>query len=119
MLNNVRLFAYHGALPQERMTGGMYSLTLAIDYPFGKALATDDLVDTLSYADVLDVVRREMAVPSNLLEHVAGRILSSLFAAFPRIERAEIEIRKENPPIGGDTAGAGVLLCARNGKETI
>lgn len=116
-LNKVRLFAFHGALPQERLTGGWYTLNVSVDYPFEAALSSDELADTLSYAGILAVVKREMAVPSRLLEHVAGRILSALFAAFPRIERGEIEIIKENPPIGSDTTGAAVILRAANDKD--
>ncbi len=115
-LNSVRLYAYHGVLPQERLVGGWYTLDISADYPFDGALASDDVEDTLDYSKMLEIAEREMAVPSKLLEHVAGRILGSLFEAFPKTRSAEVSLTKENPPMGGDTAGATVRLRAKNDK---
>ena len=77
-LNKVRFYAYHGVMEQEQRVGGWYLLTLTIDYPFAKAMESDDVSDTLNYATVLDVVTREMKIPGRLLEHVAGRMAKSL-----------------------------------------
>lgn len=118
-LNKVRFYAYHGVLEQERRVGGWYELTLTVDYPFEKAMETDDVADTLNYASVFDIVKSEMAIPGNLLEHVAGRIARSLFEAFPQIQTLEISLTKENPPMGGDTQGASVLLCMKNDKTAL
>ncbi len=115
-LNDVRIYAYHGVLPQERTVGGWYSVWVDVDYDFTRALETDNVDDTLDYSKMLAVVNEEMSVPSNLVEHVAGRIAKALFKSFPDIDSAEIKIVKENPPMGNDTAGAGVLLRLKNDK---
>ena len=86
------------------------------DYDFTRALETDNVDDTLDYSRMLAVVNQEMNVPSRLLEHVAGRIAKALFRSFPDIRSAEIKLVKENPPMGNDTAGAGVLLRLKNDK---
>ena len=57
-----------------------------------------------------EVVKVEMAVPSRLLEHVAGRITNALFARFPAVTAIHLEIIKENPPMGADCRGAGVSV---------
>ncbi len=115
-LNDVRIYAYHGVLPQERTVGGWYRVWVDVDYDFTRALETDNVDDTLDYSKMLAVVNEEMSVPSNLVEHVAGRIAKALFKSFPDIDSAEIKIVKENPPMGNDTAGAGVLLRLKNDK---
>ncbi len=115
-LNDVRIYAYHGVLPQERTVGGWYRVWVDVDYDFTCALETDNVDDTLDYSKMLAVVNEEMSVPSNLVEHVAGRIAKALFKSFPDIDSAEIKIVKENPPMGNDTAGAGVLLRLKNDK---
>ncbi len=115
-LNDVRIYAYHGVLPQERTVGGWYRVWVVVDYDFTRALETDNVDDTLDYSKMLAVVNEEMSVPSNLVEHVAGRIAKALFKSFPDIDSAEIKIVKENPPMGNDTAGAGVLLRLKNDK---
>jgi dihydroneopterin aldolase len=42
-----------------------------------------------------------MEQKSHLLEHVAKRIIDSLKAGFPQVQRIELKISKINPPIGG------------------
>lgn len=116
-LNKVRLYAYHGVMEQEQRVGGWYLLTLTIDYPFAKAMESDDVSDTLNYATVLDVVTREMKIPGRLLEHVAGRMAKALITAFPEIDGVDICLTKENPPMGGDTQGASVILYIKNDKN--
>ena len=78
-LSNLRFHAFHGVLPQERVTGNDYVVSLKMGYDFSKAMDSDRVEDTLNYASVFEVVRREMAAPCNLLERVAGRIGSQLF----------------------------------------
>ena len=47
------------------------------------------------------MIKGEMAVPSNLLENVAYRILNRAGELFPKIAGAEVVISKINPPLGG------------------
>lgn len=110
ILKDIRLFAHHGVLPQERAVGAYFTLNLHIQTDFSRALATDDLAGTISYADAFEVVKAEMAVPSQLLEHVAGRICRAIFDRFPAAEAIHLELLKENPPMGADCAGAGIAL---------
>ncbi len=107
-LRNVRFYAYHGVLPQERLVGGEYVLNLKADYDVSRAMRTDDVADTLNYAAVFEMVRHEMGVPSALLEHVVGRIGECLFREFPQIRSLDISLCKSNPPMGSDSEGAGV-----------
>ena len=104
------MFAYHGVLPQERVVGANYILNIAIDTDFSRAMETDALEGTISYAEVYETIKAEMAVPSQLLEHVAGRICRTLFDRFPAAQAIHLEILKENPPMGADCRGAGVSI---------
>lgn len=115
-LNDVRLYAFHGVMEQERRVGGEYSVSLRVHYNIGKAMETDKVTDTLNYAELLEVVKREMAKPSNLLEHVAGRIGQAVFSTFPLVEAMELTVTKLNPPMGADCAGASVHVHLINDK---
>lgn len=110
-LRNVRLYAYHGVMDQERRVGAWFEVSVKVGYAFAKAMETDEVSETLSYADLLEVVKREMAVPSNLLEHVAGRIIKAIRRTFPEVNSIELKLTKQNPPMGADCDGAGVKLC--------
>ena len=115
-LRNVRFHAFHGVLPQEGIVGNDYLVNLVLDNDFSSALKTDDLQGTLNYAEVYQKVREEMAVPSKLLEHVAGRIAHRLFSDFPEIQKLQLSITKVNPPMGADSDGAGVEVVLTNDK---
>lgn len=115
-LRNVRFHAFHGVLQQEGIVGNDYLVNLVLDYDFSSALKTDDLQGTLNYAEVYQKVREEMAVPSKLLEHVAGRIAHRLFSDFPEIQKLQLSITKVNPPMGADSDGAVVEVVLTNDK---
>lgn len=108
LLQNLKFHAFHGVLPQERLTGNDYTVDMRIKYDVSGALTSDDVNDTLNYAEVFQLVAQEMAVPSALLERVAGRIGDRLFRRYPGIEEVELIIVKQNPPMGADCKGAGV-----------
>ncbi len=74
-------------------------------------METDQIEDTLSYADLSELIKNEMAVPSQLLEHVAGRIARRIEECYPAVVGIELELTKENPPMGVNCQGAGVRLC--------
>lgn len=113
-INNLRLYAFHGVLPQERVVGGDYSVDLRVHYNISRAIETDRLEDTISYADLCALIQREMAQPSALLEHVAGRMAQAIIRAYPQVEKIWIRITKQNPPMGVDCDGAGVEIEIEN-----
>lgn len=109
-IDNMRFHSRHGVLPQEQSTGGEFLVSVKIQYPLATAAETDRVEDTLNYAEVYGIVKKEMAIPSKLIEHVAGRIGKSLIAAMPGIEKLTVKVVKKNPPMGADSDGAGVQL---------
>lgn len=115
-LRQVRFHAYHGVLEQERRVGNDYVINVVAECDFTHAMLTDELEDTVSYADIYCVVKEEMAIPSKLLEHVAGRIGERLFNEFPSLQSLDISIMKINPPFGADCEGAGVEVHLMNYK---
>lgn len=115
-LRNMRFHAYHGVLEQEQTVGNDYLVNLTVDYDFSCAVKTDELSGTVSYADLFKLVKEEMAKPSKLLEHVAGRIGKRIFSEYPSIEKMQLSITKVNPPMGADCDGAGVEVVLTNDK---
>ena len=112
-LKDLRFHAFHGVMPQERKVGGDFLVSLRMGYDISKAMRTDEVSDTLNYAEVYALVRKEMEQPSALLERVAGRIAEALFASDPKILSIDLWLTKVNPPMGADCAGAGVEIEAR------
>ena len=116
LLNDLRFHAFHGALEQERLVGGWFRVSVDADTPMEDATQTDQLEDTVNYADMAIAVQEEMAASSRLLEHVAGRIARRLLHDFPPLLSVKVRVIKENPPIPGlDGAGIGVEITMNRG----
>ena len=110
ILQDMRFYAYHGVLPQERIVGGDYTVSVEVETDVTDAIATDDVEQTLNYAALYEVVKHEMLIPSNLLEHVAARIGKAVMDNFPQVQALDLTVTKQNPPMGADCQGAGVKL---------
>lgn len=108
ILEEIKIYAHHGVLPEENLIGTYYWLTLELHADLWKATETDALEDTISYAEINDIIHEEMSIPSKLLEHVAGRILNAVHEAFPKISFIKLKITKTAPPMKGELKGASV-----------
>lgn len=111
-LNQVSIYAYHGVSPQETKVGNTFRIDLKLRTDMRQAIKSDDIAHTVSYADIYKALSDEMAIPSNLLEHVAGRIIHRILGNFPSVEAVSIKLSKQNPPMGADIAAAGVEITA-------
>lgn len=113
-LGAMSFYAYHGVLLQERTVGAYYQVSLSIEPShIETAVLHDRLEGTINYAEVYCLVAEEMAKPSELLEHVAGRILQRLFATQPLAQKATLVIAKQSPPmVGADMKSAAIELTA-------
>ena len=111
-LHEMRFYAYHGVFAQEQRVGNHFIVELSFWADIAESLHRDELEVTISYADVYEVIKAEMAIPSRLLEHVVGRISERLFATFPRMQRITLTLSKCNPPFPGEVHSAAVTLEA-------
>ena len=117
ILKDVRFHAFHGVMPQETKVGADFIVNLRIGYPLEQAMESDEVGDTLNYAEVYDLVKQEMKQPSKLLEHVAGRIVQTISKHFPSLTSIDLTKMKQNPPMGADVEGAGVEIHLINDKR--
>jgi len=101
-LKNIRTYSYHGCLIEEGKIGSDYSVDLEVKTDLRKSALSDNLVDTVDYVLLNRIVEEEMAIRSQLLEHVAHRIIKRIFDEVAAISRITLAVSKLNPPIGGD-----------------
>lgn len=101
--------AYHGVFEQERKVGNDFEVTVRVDYPWN--IDSDSLDGTLNYAELIFLVQKEMAEPSALLEHVAGRIYHAIVARWDLVTGGYIKIAKLTPPVTAQVASASVSLA--------
>lgn len=109
-LEGMKFRAYHGCLESERIDGNDFSVDVEFSYDMSAAAAQDSLDAALDYSKVYDIVKSEMAVPSNLLENLAFRIRKSILAEFPTISSLKVKVIKFNPPLPGLVESSSVIL---------
>lgn len=112
-IHTIRLYAYHGCLPEERKIGSDYTVDLSVDADLEKAAGSDRLADTVDYVALHRIVAEEMAIPSDLLEHVCKRIIDRILEEFPALIGVKTTVAKCNPPIMGDVKSVSVTLRAK------
>jgi len=110
-LKKMLFYAYHGVMEQEQIVGNTYRVDLKLFLDLSKAIQTDNLEDTVNYADIFSLVKEEMAIPSRLLEHVAGRIIQKIKQNYNCISKINIRLAKINPPLQGEVLEAAVIIA--------
>lgn len=101
-LENIEFNANHGCFCEERIIGGKFLVSLCLSTDISKASVSDNINDALNYQTVYDIIKEEIKIPSNLLEHVSTRILDALYVEFGnQIITSKITVSKINPPLGG------------------
>ena len=109
-LRDVHLYAYHGVMEQERETGAWFTIDILLRIGDFCSLDNDNINGTVSYADVYDIIRTEMAKPSQLLENVCYRICNRIHRTFSQVTGITITLSKDTPPMGGDRLRAAVTI---------
>jgi dihydroneopterin aldolase len=109
-LRDIHIYAHHGVMQQEREVGAWFTIDIILNINDFACAESDDIEGTVSYADVYEIICKEMKEPSNLLEHVCKRISDSIYQAFTQVQGIEITLCKDTPPMGGDRLKAAVTI---------
>ena len=111
-----------GCFNWERQIIQPLMLDITIHNDLTQAANSDELDDTLNYAQICEIAAQVIqAAQPKLIEHAAQLVLESLFTTFPSIESISITIRK--PAIIAQANAVGIRLernrnnfCARTGE---
>ena len=114
ILNDIRIYAFHGCLDEEKKIGSDYIVNLEVETDMVKPSNSDDINDAVDYVSLNAIVKKEMSIRSKLLENVAKRIMDKIYEEYPNIELITISVSKQNPPIGGDVKEVSVRLKSSN-----
>lgn len=116
-LKGLKFHAFHGCFGFEREQGGEYEVDFEVLQegsaqisPVARpdllsASVSDDLDDTLDYSEIYSIISGVMSSPSNLIEKVAGSIMSDVSERYPGLGKVSVTVRKLHPPIEGIEEG--------------
>lgn len=113
-LEGMEFHACHGCLEREKKEGNTFLVDIHAETDMEKAAKSDNLKDTVDYGRIYNIVAGQMAIPSDLLENVAGRILNEVRKEFKDITFIKIRVSKKNPPVNGACAWSRVTVSDGN-----
>jgi len=98
-LTGLKAFAFHGALPEERLTGQDFLIDLTVVLDTSAAAESDDLAETIHYGVLArQVVEAVEGEPVDLIETVAQRV-ADVALAYQRAVTARVTVHKPDAPI--------------------
>lgn len=109
-INGIKLYAYHGCLPEEGKIGGHYVVDVHLKTDFSEAAETDELIKTIDYVVINKIVAEEMAIRSKLIEHVGQRIVTRIKKEINNIYSLKVKVIKNCPPINGDVENVAIII---------
>ena len=112
-VEGIRVFAYHGHLPEEAVLGGHFIVNVWVESDTTEVEKTDDLNDTVDYVKIIEIVKEQMAIRSNMIEHPAKRIADAILHLH-KVQKVKVEVEKTSPPIDADFDKISVMIEVKN-----
>ncbi|WP_066321812.1 dihydroneopterin aldolase [Bacillus sp. FJAT-29814] len=101
-VNGMQFYGYHGVFLEETRLGQRFSVDLSVSLDLKQAGETDELEQTVSYAELYQVCQEIVeGKPYKLVEAVAEKIAANVLAGFPLIAEVTVKVIKPDPPIPG------------------
>jgi dihydroneopterin aldolase len=117
MLKRMVFYGYHGVYPEENRLGQKYIVDLDLGLDLSRAAQSDDVADTINYADIHAVVKAIVeGAPVKLIETLTEKIASALFGTYTSIIKATVSVTKPNPPF--DITFDGVTVELRRQRDS-
>ena len=97
-VKGIRVFAYHGHLPEEAVLGGHFIVNILVEADTTEVEKTDDLNDTVDYVTIIEIVKYQMAIRADMIEVPAKRIVDAILP-LNKVHKVTVEVEKVLPPI--------------------
>ncbi|XP_010488193.1 PREDICTED: probable dihydroneopterin aldolase 3 [Camelina sativa] len=100
ILRGLKFYGFHGVLPEEKKLGNTFIVDLDVWLNLKPAIESDNLADTVSYAETFSLVKKIVeGPPKNLVETVADLIASQMLETFPKINVIRVKLGTPNPTL--------------------
>ncbi|MCD6435154.1 MAG: dihydroneopterin aldolase [Clostridiales bacterium] len=114
LMNDMIFYAYHGVLKEEKTLGQRFIVTIELILPLRKAGESDNVIDTVSYADVYEDVKKIMNENKfNLIEKLVEEISSVILAKYLLVSEIKVKVLKPDAPVNGVYHSFGVEICRK------
>jgi dihydroneopterin aldolase len=97
-VERLSLYGFHGALEEERRTGGLFEIDVVADLDFREATVSERVQDTADYTRLIRAVGEvNQSRRFRLVEAFARAIGERVLRDFPAIRKVEVIVRKVTP----------------------
>lgn len=118
-IRGVTAWACHGVLESEKTLPQPFAVDVELEVDLAPAGASDDLTESVSYADVARDVLAVLQGPSvDLLETLAARIASACLER-PLVEAVTVAVHKPHAPVGVAFSDASVSVHRRRAEPVV
>ena len=116
-LRGLKFYGYHGCMAEERALGQIFTVDLALYLDLSTAGQSDNLADTLNYAEAVGLVQNIVeGEPQRLLERVAEKIAAALLVKYPLLVSLTVTVHKPNVPLIVECADVAVTVTREREK---
>lgn len=111
ILKDMNFYAYHGVFPEERTEGQNFIVDLEIYLDLSTPGRTDNLEDTINYAEVyndIKIINEENKFM--LIEKLAQNITETILEKYKKVQKVKTLVKKPQAPIDGKFSWVGVEI---------
>ena len=110
-ITGIKGFGYHGVFEAERASGQDFYVDVDLEVDLTRASVSDDVNDTINYAEVTSLVVEEITTnPVSLIEKLAGRIAERIKDTFAQASRVTITVHKPQAPVDAEVKDISVTI---------
>ena len=100
-IRDLEIYGHHGVMKEENVLGQKFLVSLALYTDTRAAGESDNLADSVNYAEVSYLVKEQMEKETyRLIEAAAEQLAKKILLKFPLVKKVEVEIKKPWAPIG-------------------
>ena len=111
--SGMSFYGFHGVYGAEAELGQRFMVDLELSIDLSRAGASDDLHDTVNYAEVFTCVQKVVEGERyNLVERLTTEVAQQLLTQFPLVE-VKVKVTKPNPPIKGHYEGVAIEMIRK------
>lgn len=99
-IKRLEVFAKHGVMPEENVLGQKFVISACLYCDTGRAGKTDDLEESVNYAQVAEWITDEAKENTfALIERLAQHLADGILKCFSKVQKVDIEVEKPWAPV--------------------
>ncbi len=103
IIKGLKLFAYHGVNPEEKVDGQNFVLDITAELDASAAKKSDKVENTVSYAKIIKTAREIFTAESyDLIEVAADKVGKEIMNAYPTLGSVTVLLKKPEAPVKAD-----------------